>query len=441
MHLSVRNHLTNLFANDRNKSFTINTLLNFTTRFGVIGINLLLVPLLLTAVGKERFGIWQTILAILSWSSLLNFGLGNGLRNLITKLVAENRKEEIGFAIGSAFKIISKIVFFAALLILPTIFFFLNPDKLFSGNQIANQEIINAFAVFAGFFLLNIILGLSSSIAYGFQKSAIAGITNAVYLFLCYVSILIAIHFTILTLVEIAFIFGAIQSLGHLTSLLWQIKKFEIKFNLKHKYSLSSVYKLSGSFFAVQLLSILFLSIDNFVISVNLGAGKTAEFSILSKVFYTIIGVFSVLLIQLWNSVTEANLKNDNKWVLKIGKRLAIFAFLLFFGSLILSAFKNSLLRLWLGDQFLNISYSSFYLFSFYTFSHCLNAILINIQNGLGQLRLQIVSTSLSLAIYVTGCLILNVKNLGYDYLIVLKIIGTGIAIGINLFVLKKLTR
>jgi hypothetical protein len=73
MHLSVRNHLTNLFANDRNKSFTINTLLNFTTRFGVIGINLLLVPLLLTAVGKERFGIWQTILAILSWSSLLNF--------------------------------------------------------------------------------------------------------------------------------------------------------------------------------------------------------------------------------------------------------------------------------------------------------------------------------------------------------------------------------
>jgi O-antigen/teichoic acid export membrane protein len=439
MYISAKKYIINILSDERNKRFTINTLINFITRFGVIGVNLLMVPLLLSVVGKERFGIWQTILVVISWSSLLNFGLGNGVRNLITKLIIEKRHEEIGPAIGSALKIISKIVFFASIFIIPGIYFLLNPDRLFSGNQIPEKEVIISFSVFAGYFLLNIILSLSSSIAYGFQKSAIAGITNLSYLLLCYLSILIAIQFTILNLIDIAFIFGSLQSLVFLVSLFWQVKRFDIKINLKEKYSLSSVYNLSGSFFAVQLLSILFFSIDNFVISITLGASQTAEFSILSKIFYAIIGVFSVLLIQLWNSVTEANIKNNNKWIINIGKRLALFAMILFLGTLIISTFKDNLLHFWLGNQFLNISYTSFYLFSIYTFVHCLNAILANIQNGLGELKLQMASIFISLVIYITGCFILDVKNLGYNYLIVLKIIGTVVAIGINLISVRNL--
>jgi len=398
-----------------------------------------MVPLLLIVVGKEKFGIWQTILAFLSWASLLNFGLGNGLRNLITKLLTENKTDEIGLAVSSALKVITKIVFFAGMIIIPVIYFFLNPNKLFLNNQIPSYEIINAFTVFAVFFLLNIILGISNSIAFGFQKSAIVGITNIVHLFLCYVIILVSNYCLQLNLVELAFIFGGVQSLILFTSFIWQIRKFKIKIDLQRKYQLNSVYKLSGYFFAAQLLGILFLSIDNFVISINLGAEQTAEFSIISKIFYAIIGVFSVLLIQLWNSVTEANLRNDNKWIIKIAKRLAIFAFLIFICSAVLSSFKDSLLHFWLGNQFIDIPYISFFLFSFYTFLHCLNSIIANIQNGLGQLKFQIISTTLSLAIYIIGCFVFNIKDLGYNYLIILKIVGTALAFGVNLISIREL--
>lgn len=441
MYISAKKYITNVLSDRRNKRFTINTLFNFITRFGVIGVNLLMVPLLLNVVGKERFGIWQTILVIISWSSLLNFGLGNGLRNLITKLITEKRHEEIGPAVGSALKVISKIVFFASIFLIPGIYFLLEPESLFSGNKIPESEVITAFSIFASFFLLNIVLGLSSSIAYGFQKSAIAGITNISHLLLCYLSILVAMQFTTLNLVDIAFIFGSLQSLVFLVSFFWQVQRFDIKIDLKDKYSLSSVYKLSGSFFAVQLLSILFFSIDNFVVSITLGANQTAEFSILSKIFYAIIGVFSVLLIQLWNSVTEAKIENNNKWIINIGKRLARFAFILFLGSLIISTFKDKLLYFWLGNELPNLTYTSFYLFSIYTLVHCLNAIVANIQNGIGELRLQMISIFISLAIYITGCLVLDVNKLGYNYLIVLKIIGTVVAIGINLLSVRNLRK
>ena len=272
-------------ASNRNKNFLINTLINFITRFGVIGINLLLVPLLLLVVGKERFGIWQTLLAIISWSSLLNFGLGNGLRNHITKLITEKKQDEIGNAIGSTLKVVSLITFAGTIIILPSIFFFLNPDKLFAGNQIPSKEVINAFIVFAGFFLININLGLSNSIAFGFQKSSIAGITNLAYLVLSYMSILIFNQIGQPTLVELALIFGGAQSLVLITSFVWQLNKFRIKLNIFGNYPMGSVYKLSGHFFAVQLLGIVYLSIDNFIISIELGAEQTAEFAIPAKYF------------------------------------------------------------------------------------------------------------------------------------------------------------
>jgi hypothetical protein len=172
-----------------------------------------------------------------------------------------------------------------------------------------------------------------------------------------------------------------------------------------------------------------------------LGAEQTAEFSIVSRIFFAIIGVFSVLLIQLWNSVTEANLRNDNKWILRAAKRLFFIAVLILLGSIILSINKNSILHIWLGKQFVNISSSTFYLFSFYTFFHCLNAIIVNIQNGLGLLKLQIISTSASILIYLSGCLLFSMNDYGYNYLIVLKIIGTIVAIGINSITLFRLNR
>ena len=126
-----------------------------------------------------------------------------------------------------------------------------------------------------------------------------------------------------------------------------------------------------------------------------------------------------------------------------MAKRLAGIAFIIFIGTIGISIFKNQILHIWLGNQFINISYTSFLLFSVYTLFHCLNAILINIQNGLGQLKIQILSTTISIIIYFTGCYIFDIRTtgVGFNFLIVLKIIGTVVAITINSLTLKQLVR
>ena len=43
------------------------------------------VPIVLDYLGVEKYGVWSTILTILSWVSYFDIGIGNGLRNRLTE--------------------------------------------------------------------------------------------------------------------------------------------------------------------------------------------------------------------------------------------------------------------------------------------------------------------------------------------------------------------
>lgn len=423
----------------RNLIFFRNTFYNYISNGLIIGLNLLMIPLFLKVLGKEAFGVWQTILSIISFASVLNLGLGNGLRNLITKLIVNDKRKDIGNAIGSTFIKTSKIVLMSLVILLPLAYFFLKPEKLFLNRTISIQEINISFFIFLFFFLMNIVLSLSNSIAYGLQKSYLTGIIQFVNLLICFCSIYVLDRYIAINLIHISFIFGFVQSLSYLFFLFYQNRYFELKIDFKKKYDLKETSKLSLNFFIVQLLALIYLSIDNFVISSTLGATQTAEFSVVNKIFFSLIGLFSVLLIHFWNSVTEAYLKNEIKWIFKTIKILYLISFCFFLGGLFISFFSENILSFWLNTNDFNISTKTFYMFSIYMFLHCINAIYVNLQNGLGFLRIQIYSITLSLVLYGLGCYLIDIKSYGYNVIVLLKILSMGLSVIINSFILLKL--
>jgi len=413
----------------------------FITGFTIL-INLLLIPLLLSVLGKERFGVWQTILSIISIVSLLNFGLGNGLRNLITKLKVRGEKSSensIGAAIGATFVRISKIVGFSSLILIPVTYFFLNPNFLFSNVNISGFEIKYSLLIFLFFFLINIILGLSNSISFGLQKSYLTGLRQFLYLLLCYIIIYVTSRFVKINLINVSLIFGFIQSLTFLFFIFYQNIKYNLSITFFENFDLKETSSLSFKFFLAQGLTLIFLSIDNFVISSILGPNDTAEYSIVNKIYFTIISIFSVLLIHFWNSVTEAFEKKELKWIFSTLKILYVVAFIFFLISLGIAFFQKSIINLWLGKNSFHISSSTFYLFAIYTFFHCLNAIFVNIQNGLGYLKIQIYSMIFMLLLYGLGCYFIDIKHHGYIAIILLKLVIMGFLALINATILFKL--
>lgn len=425
----------------RNKTFVINTLYNYASNFLIIGLNLLMIPLFLKVLGKEAFGVWQTVLSVISFASVLNFGLGNGLRNLITKLNFSEKRTDIGIAIGTTFKKGTKIIAFSIIILIPLFLFYFHPENFFANRITPANEIRAGFLIFLVFFLINIVLSMSNSIAYGLHKSYLTGIVQLLNLLICYCTIYILDRCIKVNLIHISFVFGFIQSLSNLFFIIYQNKAFNLNIDFKKKYDLQEISNLSTNFFIVQLLALVYLSIDNFIISSTLGAAQTAEFSIVNKIFFSLIGLYSVLLIHFWNSVTEAFQKNEIQWIFKTVKILFGISLCFFLLSLAISYFQNDIISIWLQNKEFNIKTITFYLFSVYLLLHCINAIFVNLQNGLGFIKIQIYSSILSLTIYGLGCYFIDMKSYGYNVIILLKIVTMLISLLMNSLVILKLKK
>lgn len=435
--------MNQIFKKKSNRSnvFLQNSFYNFIYVGIKLIIGLMLVPLILEFLGKERFGIWQTILSGITFISVLNFGYPNSLRNLITQKTINSSKKEIGGIIGITYLKIFKISVALFFIIIPIVYFFINPDFLFLKGTTPSKEIITSLLIFISFTLLNNTLGLSDSIAYGFQKSSLTSFFQVIYFSFCYLLIYFIGNKTDLNLIHMSIIFGGSLSFSYIISGLYQLKKLKIPINFKVNDDLKKeTKKLSTPFFIAHLLSLMFLSIDNFIISSVLGAEETASYSIISKIFFTLIMVFSILLIHFWNSVTDAFEKKEFKWIFKTIKVLYIISIFVFFVGLIVSFFQEELINLWLGDNNLNLKSISFYLFSIYTLLHCINAIFVNLQNGIGNLRLQIITNIIILVVYAVACYIIDISYYGYNSILVIKIGVMIIAVILNSRILKKIT-
>ncbi|WP_298781235.1 hypothetical protein [uncultured Polaribacter sp.] len=438
--LFVKNKLViSRSASDRSKSFFLNTILNFFLIGLKLGINLLMFRLLLSYIEEERFGIWQTILSITSFVTVFTFGYPNGLRNFITKMLLSSSKNDIEKAIGSVYIKLSKITLLVFVLIIPIIYFFVDPNFLFFETSISSFEIIYSLLIFTSFLLLNNILNLSDSIAFGYQKSYLTSLFHVIYLIVCYLVIYFLGKQVHLNLIHISFIFGSTQTLRYVFFSIFQKYKMNIKINLDYNFSLTNLNKLSLNFFLAQLLAIIFLATDYFIISSVLGPEETTKFSIVSKIFFTLITLFSILLIHFWNSVTDAYEKREFVWIFKIIKILSFISIFIFIIGLIISFFQQKIINLWLGSNNLGLESLTFYLFSIYTFFHCINAIFLNLQNGLGKLKLQIYTSFLVLFLYVLGCYLIDVKLHGYNSIITLKIGVMVLSIILNSLILKKI--
>jgi len=67
-----------------------NILLGLIFKACSVVLNLVLVPLIMTFLGKIEYGVWITVFSITNWIFTLDMGIGHGLRNKLTKAITLN---------------------------------------------------------------------------------------------------------------------------------------------------------------------------------------------------------------------------------------------------------------------------------------------------------------------------------------------------------------
>lgn len=355
---------------------------------------LITIPLTLSYLGVERFGLWMTVSSLIALMAFADMGLGNGLLSAIAEAHGKDDKSAMRGYISSALAALAAVsiallaLFFLALGSVPW-------DSLLNvQTDLGRAELLPALTVFALAFAVNIPAGIVQRVQMGLQMGLVSNVWQTAGAFASFIILLAVIYYKggiawlIFANAGVPVIFLMLNSLYFFGKAQPELRP---TLNSVNSNDMQRVFKLGTLFFVLQLAASLGFASDNLIISHLLGQQAVAEYSIVAKLFDMILMVLLVIVTPLWPAYGEAISRGDCGWVANTLKRSMQYTVILVAGSCIgLVLFGDSALRLWLGNSAL-YSIPLFVTFAIWTLLKSAGATYSMFLNGMNIVRSQVI--------------------------------------------------
>lgn len=353
-----------------------------------------LVSLILTYIGSLKFGIILIMFSFLNWFVILDFGVGNSLRNKIAENLTKKKNLLIRKLIstGYAIFIIISIVF---LIFFLSINPFLSWTRILSTKEILASEIYFIPLIFFIGFAISFVIKMLNPILLAFQKSALRDMPEVFGKISVVFLILILIKKNIdpsITVVSLIYVFVPI-----LVTLVFSIYVFFYKLKI-YKPSIAlvdftipkKIFKNSLNFFILQISMIIMMSTDHIIITQLYGPEKVTTYHIAGKYYSLLLVFFIMITTPMWSTYTDAFLKKDFTWIKKVIKSQEIIFCLMIFICIIMFLVSDFIFSIWVGDlifisTLLSVSWITFVIIRSY------NMIYSNFLNGINLLKVQVI--------------------------------------------------
>ena len=312
------------------------------------------VPLTLGHLGAERYGAVVTITALTSMLIFADFGLGNGLMNLVAAASGRNSLEFAKRSISSAFFVLCGI---AVILAVPFyVLFRVVPWATFLNvsSHVSAGEIAAAAGVFLLSVLINLPLGVVQRVQLAYQRGFVNSLWSAVGS-ICSLAVLYAAIRLDLALpwVVLALVSGPI--IGNLlngVSLFWIERP-----DLRPHWSQAKVRegrqlaRIGFLFFVLQLTVAIAYQSDVVVAARVIGPQAATDYSVTFRLFMFVPTIVNLLLLPLWPAYAESIARGDAAFVGRtLRVSVAIASVLSGASSLILVLIGPFAIRLWVGS-------------------------------------------------------------------------------------------
>lgn len=394
-----------------------------------VAVSLLYVPLLIHTLDVEMYGIWITLTSLVTWLSLIDAGVENGLRNLLSESLASNDLVQSKVYISTAYFVIGvfSIILLGAILLVSRHIEWasvLNIDSAFEETVSKLALIVFVMFVFQYFFKI------INAICFALQYPAIAALLNTSSQLLSFVLVYVLVsYFDITDIVILGAIIAVTPVLVLLlgTFVIFFIKRKDLRPSLA-SINLSYLHSILGvgiKFFFLQIITILFYQSSNIIIAQTLDQARVAEFNIALKYIGIISMLFTIVVTPYWSSATESYHKGDLMWinrsVINLRKVLAVLTIL----GLILISVSSKLYTLWIGESIKpdTVLLSLLLLYFCTNMYYSLHGYILN---GIGKVQLQLIVTSLLALGFIPIAIILT-SNYGlYGLVSALTVVSVG---------------
>jgi O-antigen/teichoic acid export membrane protein len=316
---------------------------------------LITVPLTLSYLGAERYGMWMVISSFTIMLSFADLGIGNGIVTAVANLHGRSDRAAIRNQVSSAVVLlggIGMLIALAAVLVVP-----LAPcAALFNvTTEQARAEATPALSIFLLCLALALPTGIAQKVQMGLQKGFTANLWQCLGSLLGLAGVIATIHWDGGVPWLVAAACGA-PLVAAMANFVWffLVVDRDLRPRLRH-VSRTGVKQIAHTgllFFALQIIVSVAFAADNLIIARTLGASAVAAYAIPEKMFALITSVVMLAVTPLWPAYGEAIARGDNAWVRRaLGRsiRLAMLAAAL--ASFVLIVFGREITALWVGTS------------------------------------------------------------------------------------------
>lgn len=358
-------------------------------------ISLALIPLTLKLLDDYKYGVWITLFNVLSWISIFDIGIGNGLRNKFTAAIAvKDIKEAKAYVSTAYFLMLSISILLIFLFLIP--WYLVDWARVFNIPDHQSKDLLYLIGI--TFILTSVqftikLIGILLTANHQPSKAALIGSISNTLIFL---TLFFLKPIATDSLFVIGFVYTGVPLIVFAIASLYffrrqfnyvspNIKFFEIK-------KVQSLFSLGSQFFIIQIAVVIIFSTDSMIITHTLSPKEVTPYNIVLRYFGTVTMAAGVFMTPFWSAYTEAAAKNDFFWIKSILKKQlkAMLYVLLIVLALLFSA--RWLIPFWIQE---NIYLSTLLLIGMagFVFISVWNNIFSFLLNGLSITRVQIYSS------------------------------------------------
>lgn len=390
-----------------------------------------IIPLMVSYLGHEQYGIWSTLLSIMSWVVFFDLGIGIGLRNKVAEALAKDNIIEASGYISSGYTLIA-IFSFCSFVIASIAIFYIPWQKVFNSTIVDEYLLRKTILILVFFITLNFWISLINQVLNAVQKTSaiVLGqfISNALALFFVFS----LTKLTSSSMYYLAIAYGVSLIITNIFLSLWFYRKRNdlIPILSLNKQHIQSILSLGLQFFTIQVAVLVIFTTDKILITQIFGPDYVTQYDVIYKLFGAITIVNSLIMAPLWSSYTDAYHRNDLVWIKSILRGQFMLFGIVVLSVLIMIPMTKPIIALWIGDDLeismpLVISIGGFILIS--TWSN----IFAYIVNGIGKIKFQLFSSiiamiiNIPLAIFFTKYLGFGVSGIVLATCVSLSLFGT----------------
>ncbi len=392
-------------------------LLNVLLAFAVKGLSLVVsmfsMPLYIRYFdNNEVLGIWYTILSVLSWITLCDLGLGNGLRNSFTTAYATGDTAQ-------GRKYVSSTYISLLALILPVLFlggcalpfldlnaFLKVSPELLSPDTLFVSVLILLFGIGVHFLLKPV-----TSIIYALQRSALNNIIALISSVLPLLYVLCAPSGTLAeNLIRLSVVHVIAINLPLLVATIvlfkGECKAYAPALREVDRSTAKAMLSMGMKFFLAQLFFMFLMSTNEVFITRLFSADDVVSYSAYYRIFMLVGSLFMLSLTPLWSRVTKDLAEKKYRKIYKTNRFLYLLSAVASVLEFLLVFFLQWIFDFWLGESSFAVHIPTALIFALFGSLYICNIVLTTVANGIGELKTQAVIYGIGAVLKIPGALL-----------------------------------